>query len=166
MARKGLRALMRRSAGSASLASRGHNRLPNPLKVCWRALKRPRGAVDRPTGEGIVLKSGKKVQVQVGDRVPMNLVVHLFRPKLSAKSPRNQHALSPPHTSIVEQVRLLDVAARYYADVSGQTSQRVSCHPASAELDQYIVWNATSPVADDAVQWAEIVGNQRDPGGR
>jgi hypothetical protein len=104
--------------------------------------------------------------VQVRDRVPMNRVVHLLWPTLSAQGPRNQHALSPPRTSIVEQVRLLDVAARYHADVSGQTSQWVSCHPASPEFDQYIVWSATRPVADDAAQWAEIVGNQWDPGSR
>ncbi len=105
------------------------------------------------------------MHVQVGNRVPVYLVVHLLGSKLRAKSACNQHALGPPGASIVERIRLLDVAARHHADVPGQASARVRCNPACAELDQDVQWTAARSVADYAAQWAEIVGRHPVPGG-
>ena len=105
------------------------------------------------------------MHVQVGNRVPVYLVVHLLGSKLRAKSACNQHALGPPGASIVERIGLLDVAARHHADVSGQASARVRCNPACAELDQDVQWTAARSVADNAAQWAEIVGRHPVPGG-
>jgi hypothetical protein len=84
------------------------------------------GYGDRPPGERIALETRKKVHVQVGNRVPVDLVVHLLRSKLRAKGACNQHALGPPGASIVERIGLLDVAARHDADVPGQGPSQIT----------------------------------------
>ena len=101
------------------------------------------------------------MQMQVRDRVPMYLVVHFRGPKLCAKRSGNQHAVGPPDTSIVEQIWLLDVSARYHAHVPGQASTVVGSHPTRAQLYQYIECTGIRSVADNATQWAEIVGPAR-----
>lgn len=94
------------------------------------------------------------MHVQVGNRVPVYLVVHLLRSKLRAKSAGNHHALGPPGASVVERIGLLDVAARHHADAPGQASARVGCNPACAERDQDVQWTAAGSVADNAAQSA------------